>query len=249
MSRGGRIDNVKSRVADLKVAIEEAEEREANAKAELLSATERQIKNETEARSLRNRLKTLRDEMGRVTGRKSDILNQLDENAQRSEQSESNRKRLAEKEEEDFERSQEIEEAAKQIKYDLEEKENRHKEATLREKALVIDLKRTEEKLKRFLAKEDEFAKQLHDITGSTQSLEDNVNVLNEKEDELQEKIAFLDDQFKQVSILCDEKTAKIKTSERMRDRLRGEIKREEEKIAEIEKQFAEIEGEEATFA
>ena len=243
MSRGGRsLESIKKRIGDLKVSIDDAEEREANAKAELVVATERQTKNETEVRSLRNRFQTLQAEMARVTGKKSDILSQLDENAQRSELSESNRKRLEEKEEEDFERSREIEETAKNMKYDLEEKENRHKEATLREKALINDLKRVEENLERSLAKENELQKQLDDIAGSTDSLESNVNSLNEKEDDLQEKISFLDDQLKQVSALLDEKNAAIKTSERMRDRLRDDIKREREKIEEVEKQFKEIE-------
>ena len=243
MSRGGRsLDTIKKRISDLKISIEDAEERENNAKAELVLATRRHINSETEARSLRNRLQTLQDEVERVTGKKSDILSQLDENAQRSELSESNRKRLAEKEEEDFERSREIEETAKNMKYDLEEKENRHKEATLREKALINDLKRVEENLERSLAKENELQKQLDDYAGSTGSLESNVNSLNEKEDDLQEKISFLDDQLKQVSALLDEKNGAIKTSERMRDRLQDELQREREKIAEVEREFKEIE-------
>ena len=243
MSRGGRsLDAIKKRIANLKVSIDDAEEREANAKGDLVYATDRQIKNETEARSLRNRVQTLQAEMARVTGKKSDILSQLDENAQRSEQSESNRKRLEEKEEEDFERSREIEEAAKNMKYDLEEKENRYKEATLREKAVINDLKRVDENLERSLAKENELQKQLDDFAGSTDSLESNVNSLSEKEDDLQEKISFLDDQLKQVSALLDEKNGAIKTSERMRDRLLDELKREREKIADVERQFKEIE-------
>jgi chromosome segregation ATPase len=242
MSRGRSLENIKQRISEMKISIDETDEREANAKEELVIVVERQLKSETEARSLQNRIETLKAELARVNGRATDILNQLDQNAQRSEESESNRKRLEDKEEEGFEMTKEIEDNAKFMKYDLEEKENRYKEASLREKALVNDLKRVEDNLERFLQKEVEFKKQYQDFMGTTNSLESNVNILNEKEDELQEKVAFLDDQIKQVTALEEEKASKIKTCERLKERLVDEIRREKEKMTEIEKQFEEIE-------
>lgn len=243
MSRGRSLESIKQRISELKFSIEDAEEREANAKEQLVTAHERQMKHEAEARSLRNRLSTLSEELGRVSGRNSDILNQLDQNALRSEESESSRKRLEEKEEEGFERTRECEESAKTVKYDLEEKENLYKDATIRAKSLANDLKRVEERYDRAIGKEEELQRQYDDIMGTTGSLESNVNDLNDKEDDFKEKIAFLNDQIKQVTTLEEEKTAKIKTSERLNKRIEDEIRSEKEKIIQIEKQFEEIEG------
>lgn len=238
------MESIKQRISDMKVKIEETEEREANAKTELVETKERQMKKETEARSLRNRLETLTAELDKIKGKHSDILGQLGQNALRSEESESNRKRLEEKEEEGFEKTKEIEESAKSKKYELEEKENMQKEASLRESALVNDLKRVEANYERAVNKEQELQKQYDDIISTTDIKQNNVNALHEKEDDYKEKIAFLDDQIKQVTALEDERSAKIRTSSRMKERLEDEIQREREKIREIEKQFEEIEAE-----
>lgn len=243
MSKGRSLESIKQRISDMKVKIEETEEREANAKTELVEAKERQMKKETEARSLRNRLETLTADLNRVQGKHSDILGQLGQNALRSEESESNRKRLEEKEEEGFEKTKEIEESAKSKKYELEEKENMQKEASLRESALVNDLRRVDANYERAVNKEQELQKQYDDIISTTDIKQNNVNALHEKEDDYKEKIAFLDDQIKQVTALEDERSAKIRTSTRMKERLEDEIQREREKIREIEKQFEEIEG------
>ena len=242
MSRTSSLESLKQRIADMKSKIEETEERESLAKAELVIALNRQLASETEARSLANRVETLGADVTRASGKKADISNQLDQNALRSEESESNRKKLEVKEEEDYERSQELESAAKLANYDKEEKENKLKDAVLREKALESDLKRVDENLRRMTEKAAELQNQLDDMNASTEGRENTVNALSEKEDDAKEKIAHLDDQLKQVTGLEEERNAKGKTTERYKQRLQKDIDREKERITEIEKQFEELE-------
>lgn len=216
--------SIKEKMQKVKDAIDDAEEREAEAKGLLREAEVREEAQLNEAESMRRRLILLGEELQKTEDRLAEAEEKLYNEKHKTETHEEVRKGLEDYEMEGDEKIQEIEQSLKDQESKAKESTDRLVEAQRREVVLNLDLERA-------IAKGDVLEERIEKLTetlekGAEQvkSLEENEEEKFEREEENEEKVKFLEEQVKQLEQRYDIAERETQKLERLGDQLQTEI-------------------------
>lgn len=227
----------------MKDAIEEAQQRETDAKNGVRELEAKVDKLEGERTTLLSRINVVGAEFERISERLDESNDQLDDALARSEQSEVRRKQLADTEVDDFERTSELENLVKAASVRRETAEHLVVEGERKLLILERDLARAHEKYENFAERIEGLSERVSDTSKSIKELEKKDESASEREDLKEEEVKFLETQLQQSLAKSEASERDVGKLERLKDVLTHEISKEKGKLADIQHQMEDAMG------
>ena len=237
------MQQVKERIRQLKDSIEDAQERETDAKNQIKELDAKVDKCGGEITTLQSRINVVRTEYEKISERLKENEDKLDSAVARTEESEVHRKQLAETEVDDFERYEEIENASKAATLAKENADHLVVEAERKVVVLERDLARVQEKYDKFAERGDELKERLDGFTEELRDLEEKDRDASERENASEEKMKFLETQLRDILSMAETNERNVGKQERLRDKLEEEISTWNSKREEIRHEMEEAMG------
>jgi len=232
------LDNLKARLTNIAEQIDDFDQRKADAKGSMVEASTRLEKAEVEAQSNDRRKRMLTSDLEESTRKVKEVEDQLAAVKTESDKIEEARQTLEDQEAEGDDKLIELEESTKESKRELEENESKLREA---ERKLVVvkrDLDKTKEK-------SDTMGKRVEILSGTIEVANKNLESLEEKEGESQdketlntEKISFLESQHKEAEVRREAASRSCNVLEMNILEIKQEIAVWDGKITAIETEF-----------
>ena len=225
----------------LKDSIEDAQERETNAKNQTKELEAKVDIWGGEITTLQSRINVVQAEYEKILVRLKESEEKLETAVARTEESEVRRKQLAETEVDDFERSEEIENTLKAAAVSKENADHLVVEAERKVVVLERDLERVQEKYEKYMKRGDELAESLENFTDEMRELEEKDRDASERENDQEDKVKFLDTQFREMSSTAETHERNVTKLERLRDKLMDEIDIWNNKRDEVNRELEEM--------
>ena len=237
------MEKVKERMKQLKDAIEDAQQRETDAKNAIKKLDAKVDIWEGEKTTLLSRIIVVKAEHEKISERLEEREAKLDDAESRTEESEVRRKQLAETEVDDFERSEEIESTLKAATVSKENADHLLVDAERKEIILEGDVARIQEKYEKFTVQVDDLQERLDSYTSEIRELEENDREASDRESVSEEKMKFLEKQIREVVSTAETHERNVGKQERLRDKLSDEICTWKDRREEIRHEMEEAMG------
>lgn len=235
------MDKIKERMRQLKESIEQAEQREVDAKCKTKEVDAKFDKSGGDKTTLESRINVVRAELVKVRERLAEGNEKLEDALERSERSEVRRKQLAETEVDDFEYTEEVSSAVKTAGTARESGELLVAEAERKVVVLEADLARTDEKRTKFATRVEKLNAEIVDVRDEIRALKEKDIDASEREDESEDKAKFLEAQVRQVIARVDEKERDAVKLKREHGDVELKIESWQKKLKQVKEQKEEI--------
>ena len=235
------MDKLKERMKQLKDAIEQAEQRELDAKNSTKEVDEKFDKKGGERTTLASRINVVRAELVKIRKRLAEANEKLEDAEDRCSCSEVHRRQLAVAEMDDFEFSEEVGNAVKTAAMTRTSAEHSVAEAERKVVVLEADVSKADKKRKKFVARVDKLSTEIAEVGEKIRALKAKDLDASEREDVSEDKAKFLEAQVRQTLANAEARERQAVTSGRARDELELEIETWIEKLENVKEQMDEM--------